>query len=73
VTVPPGAQRITVRIWDRFGDPIRLLVDEQQPAAGSRQLSWDRTDDSRQRRPPGVFIVRVTVDGASESHLMLVR
>jgi photosystem II stability/assembly factor-like uncharacterized protein len=73
VTVPAGASRLTVRIWDRFGDGVRTLVDETRPAPGRRTLTWDRADDAGQVRPSGYFIWRVTVDGASESRLVQAR
>jgi hypothetical protein len=73
VSVPPGAQRLTVRIWDRFGDLVVVLVDEPNPASGRREITWDRTDEAGQRRPTGHFIWRVTVDDTSESRLTLIR
>jgi hypothetical protein len=73
MTVPAHAARLTVRIWDRFGDHVRTLVDEANPSAGHRVLSWDRTDDAGHALPPGYFIWRVTVDQTSESRLVLLR
>ena len=73
MTVPARAARLTVRIWDRFGDHVRTLVDEANPSAGHRVLSWDRTDDAGRALPPGYFIWRVTVDQTSESRLVLLR
>ena len=69
VTVPPQAERLTVRIWDRFGDFVSVLVDERNPRPGRRELTWDRSDATGERRAPGYFIWRVTVDGISESCL----
>lgn len=73
VTVPAGASRLTVRIWDRFGDSVRLLLDESNPDAGDRQLGWDGSSDDGDTAAPGCFIWRVTVDGASESRLVLLK
>ena len=73
VSVPSGAGRLTVRIWDRFGDLVRVPVDERAPAPGRREVTWDRTDDAGQRRPPGHFIWRITVDGVSESRFTHLR
>jgi photosystem II stability/assembly factor-like uncharacterized protein len=70
LTVPANASRLTVRIWDRFGEYVRTLIDEANPSAGSRMLTWDRTDDAGQKQAPGHFIWRVTVDGVSESRLV---
>ena len=73
MTVPARAARLTVRIWDRFGDHVRTLVDETNPSAGHRVLSWDRTDDAGRALPPGYFIWRVTIDQTSESRLVFLR
>jgi flagellar hook assembly protein FlgD len=73
MTVPANTSRWTVRIWDRFGDHVRTLVDEAKPLAGHRVLSWDRTDGAGHALPPGYFIWRVTVDQTSESRLVLLQ
>jgi len=72
ITVPSRASKLTVRIWDRFGEHVRTLVDEAEPAAGRRELAWDRKDDLGQPLAPGYFIWRVTVDQRSESRLVLI-
>ena len=59
-----GAKRLTVRVWDRFGERVDTPVDEANPASGSRTIEWQR-----RARAPGHFIIRVTVDGVSESHI----
>jgi photosystem II stability/assembly factor-like uncharacterized protein len=73
IAVPAQASRLTVRIWDRFGEQVRTLIDEGHPSSGSRTLVWDRTDDAGQPLPPGYFIWRVTVDETSESRLVQVK
>jgi radical SAM protein with 4Fe4S-binding SPASM domain len=35
VAVPEGARRLTVRIWDRFGEHVATPVDEVDPVAGA--------------------------------------
>jgi photosystem II stability/assembly factor-like uncharacterized protein len=72
VRVPDRAARLTVRVWDRFGEEVRLLADERPPVAGDRELIWDGADDAGRTRPPGEFIVRVTVDDRSESRILRV-
>jgi photosystem II stability/assembly factor-like uncharacterized protein len=72
ITVPSGAARLAVDVWDRFGEHVRQLVDERKPPAGPRTLDWDVADDAGQPLAPGGFIVRVTVDGSSESQIVTV-
>ncbi|MGH3872780.1 MAG: YCF48-related protein [Pseudonocardiaceae bacterium] len=66
VTVPDGAELLMVDVWDRFGEHIHRLVDQPQPTAGPRTVSWDATDQSL----PGDFLIRVTVDDRSESQIV---
>ncbi len=73
VSVPEGASRLVVNIWERFGDHVRTLVDEATPAPGARALEWDLTDDDGRPLRPGRFIVRVTVDDLSESRIVRLR
>lgn len=71
INVPANVSRLDVNIWDpQFGDHVRKLVDESQPAAGSRTVEWDVTDDAGHPSGPGNFIVRVTVDDQSESQMV---
>ena len=53
-----GQQELTVR--DVQGRSVRTLTRSWQ-AAGSRQLSWDGTDDSGSRVAPGVYLVTLRV------------
>ncbi|MGQ0778832.1 MAG: YCF48-related protein [Pseudonocardiales bacterium] len=70
VTVPDGAGRLTVDVWDRFGEYVRQLLDEPQPAAGPRTVEWDATDDAGRSLTGVSFLLRVTVDGSSESQIV---
>lgn len=72
LTVPADASRLAVTVWERFGARVRRLVDETRPAAGDRTVEWDVTDDAGEPLAPGSFILRVTVDGRSESRAVLV-
>jgi photosystem II stability/assembly factor-like uncharacterized protein len=65
IIVPKGSSRLTIRIWDRFGDYVATPIDEAEPFAGRRIVEWDRGTRDR-----GYFIVRVTVDDFSESRLV---
>ncbi|HEX4610707.1 MAG TPA: YCF48-related protein [Urbifossiella sp.] len=65
VSVPAGTGRLTVQVWDRFGDHVATPVDEPNPSAGSRVVAWDPGAGGR-----GYYIVRVTADRTSESQLV---
>jgi hypothetical protein len=70
ITVPANSKRLAEWIWDRFGELVRTLVDEPNPAAGEHMLDWERTDASGQPLGPGYFIWRATIDDASQSRLL---
>ena len=64
VTVPEGASRLEVNVWERFGRHVGRLLDEAGPAPGARTVEWDAAGRS------GSYIVRVTVDDDSESQIV---
>jgi photosystem II stability/assembly factor-like uncharacterized protein len=68
--LPGGAGAFRVGIWDRFGELVRRLVDEKQPQSGDRSVEWDGADDDGRPLQDGAFIVRITVDGRSESQIV---
>jgi photosystem II stability/assembly factor-like uncharacterized protein len=70
VTIPAGAASLKVDIWDRFGEKVRRVAAETAPAGGQRTVTWDGTDDDGHPLGAGSFIVRVTVDGRSESRIV---
>jgi hypothetical protein len=72
-TTPPGARRLTIDVWDRFGEPVRQLVDEADPASGHRSVTWDVTSDAGAPLPAGSYIYRVTIDGQAESRIVHVK
>ena len=64
--VPAGSDRVTVQIWDRFGEEIRWQ-DWSGPESGKATFVWDRRDVSGQLVAAGIYICRVTIDGKAES------
>jgi len=73
LTVPEGAGHLTVDVWDRFGGHARHLADETSPETGSRAVEREVNDDDGQALAAGSYILRVTVDGSSESRILRVR
>ncbi|HEY4004121.1 MAG TPA: YCF48-related protein [Pseudonocardia sp.] len=70
VTVPGAASSLKVDVWDRFGSKVRRVVAETGPARGPRTVVWDGTDDGGAPLGAGSFIIRMTVDGHSESQIL---
>lgn len=69
VTVPAGARHLKINIWDRFGRHVHVLAEETSPAAGARSVPWDFRDMNGEPLPVGAYIVRITIDGRSESRI----
>jgi photosystem II stability/assembly factor-like uncharacterized protein len=70
LNIPPMSKRLTVRVWNRFGEDVGVVIDEVRPAAGPLQYSWDGIDSQGKPVSPGDYIVRVTVDDVSVSSLL---
>lgn len=69
LVVPEATERLSARIWGRFGEPLRLVVDERAPAPGERTIEWDGTDASG-AAVVGSVIVRIAVDGNVEGQIV---
>jgi photosystem II stability/assembly factor-like uncharacterized protein len=67
IELPDGARHAWVNIWNRFGLEVRVLLDESNPIAGARRLTWDGLDDDGNPVPAGVYIFRLTVDEDADS------
>jgi photosystem II stability/assembly factor-like uncharacterized protein len=67
--VPTGARHLKINIWDRFGRHVNVLAEEISPAAGARTLSWNFRDMSGEALPPGAYIIRISIDGQSQSRI----
>lgn len=72
VDVPVGARHLTLQAWSRFGEHLGVVLDEDFPAAGRRDVTWEPTDSTGAPLPDGQVILRVTVDGVSESRVVQV-
>jgi FlgD Ig-like domain len=70
LAVPAEVSRLSINVWDRFGDHVRQLTDEMDPSPGSRIAEWDVTDHTGAPLEPGYYIVRVTADDRSESKIL---
>lgn len=68
--VPENTARLTIRLWERFGREVRLLLDESDPAPGPRQIGWDFRDDAGVALPPGGFVLRIVMDDRSHSRIV---
>lgn len=70
VAVPKGAEKLEVRIWDRFGREERLLVSENNPDASNRRITWDFTNTEGVKAEPGSFIIRTVFGDDATSRVV---
>jgi photosystem II stability/assembly factor-like uncharacterized protein len=68
--VPEGAKQLTISIWNQRQLLIKMLVDEKNPAAGARTVSWDFTKPDGGDAGTGDFIYRINIDGRAESKMV---
>lgn len=71
-TVPAGAQKLVINVWNRFGVHVARPIYEQNPNPGPGSFSWNLEDDSGAQLEPGYYIYRVTIDDDSESRVIRV-
>jgi hypothetical protein len=60
----PAAGEVSLRIYDIAGRPVRVLAEGYR-AAGEYSVPWDGTRERGGRLSPGVYLIRLTVPGAS--------
>ncbi len=62
-----GRKETTVEIYDLTGRLVRTLLDDQRTANSQQPIaiSWDGTDDSSRKLPPGVYFVKLRTPGQS--------
>ena len=63
-----GQARILVDFYDLSGQRVRRLIDVEgqngvYDAGRFPELNWDGRDDDGTRGPPGIYLVRVEVEG----------
>lgn len=65
----PELETVTLKVLDLLGRHVRTLVDNRK-LSGEQQVRWDGRDDSHSPVATGVYLVQLTVDGASRTHQM---
>ena len=65
--VPVGAKRLSLHVWDRFGEDVGYILDEIHPASGPRVFEWDGLDSRGSAVRPGDYIVRLIADDITAS------
>jgi photosystem II stability/assembly factor-like uncharacterized protein len=69
IGVPEGAATLRVTVWDRFGNQVELVAEEN-PAPGERVIRFDPDDASASRLVGSGGILRVAIEDRVESRLI---
>lgn len=72
IRVAEGTTHLRVQIWDQSGAFVRVLHEEAAPSPGDRLIHWDGSDECGRLCPDGHFICRATMDGHSQSQLLMI-
>ncbi len=59
------ARPLRLRLFDLSGRLVRQI--EARSMAGAQQLQWDGADDQGARVPPGIYLLRLEVEGDARS------
>ena len=57
-----GPGRVRIAVYDALGRLVRVLGEDVYPA-GRSELAWDGTGQGGERAAPGVYLIRIDVDG----------
>jgi hypothetical protein len=68
--VPPGAGRVTLRVYDVAGRAVRTLVNAEQES-GPQSVSWNGRDDRGAAVSSGVYFYRLSANGVDLSRRMV--
>ena len=66
-SIPAGARHAYLGVWNHFGWHVRDLLDEENPAAGLRTITWDGQDASGTFLNGSGYIARLCIDDDAES------
>jgi hypothetical protein len=66
----PKASRVTLTIYNLFGQRVATLVDEQQ-LAGLHTARWNGINDSGRRVASGIYLYSLQVQGFSQSRKLV--
>jgi hypothetical protein len=65
-TIKPGETNLSIDVWDRFGEHVATVMDEEKPAPGAALARWTAASK-------GFFIYRVSTDQSVESKVVRIR
>lgn len=67
LNAPADTKRLSLLVWNRFGEEVGCILDEIHPASGPRVFEWDGVDSRGVAVPPGDYILRMIADDVTVS------
>jgi hypothetical protein len=72
-TIPyalPKAAQVRLTLYNVLGQPVRVLVDTEQPF-GRHEATWDGLSDGGSPVSSGLYLYRLDVEGETHTHQLL--
>lgn len=66
-----GAQVLGVEVFTLAGQRVRDLSQERQAPSGEYRLEWDGRDEGGRLAPPGIYLVRLRVEGQADQRTLV--
>ncbi len=66
-----GSQTLQVQVFTLAGFSVRNLSQERQAPSGEYRLEWDGRDVGGRLVPPGIYLVRLRVEGQAEGRTLV--
>ena len=66
-----GKARIVIDLWDLGGRRVHRLFDAEGQNGVYDAVHWDGTDERGQRVAPGIYLVRIEVEGDARTGQMM--
>ncbi len=67
MNVPSGTKRLSLLVWDKFGEEVGYILDEISPTTGPRVFEWDGVCSRGSKVEPGDYILRLIADDVTAS------
>jgi photosystem II stability/assembly factor-like uncharacterized protein len=68
--VAAGDRGLRIDIWDRFGEHVATVAEQENPAGGKGAARWDGRTDTGGNATAGFHIYRVSTYAGSESRIV---
>lgn len=72
MNIPVKTKRLSMSVWNRFGEEVGVVLDELRPRSGTRVFHWNVCDCKGNPVDKGQYIVRLVADDVSVSSFVCI-